>query len=62
MIKLQDFLKCVDIDEIVIEINRNGFYGKELYQYYYLNEINTMKISEIYVNQNNMITVVIHFD
>lgn len=62
MIELRDFLNCVDIDEVVIEINRNGFYGKELYQYYYLSEINTMKVSDIYVNPNNMITAVINFD
>lgn len=62
MINLQTFLNCVDIDEVVIEINRNCFYGKELYQYYYLSEINTMKISEFYVNPNNMITAVINFD
>lgn len=62
MIKLTDYLSCVDIDNVVIEINRNGFYGKEIYQYYYLSEINTMKISELYVNSNNMITAVIHFD
>ena len=61
MISLPIFLNCVDIDEIVIEINRNGFYGKEIYQYYYLSEINTMKISELYVNPNNMITAVIQF-
>lgn len=62
MIKLQDFLNCVNIDEVVVDINRHIFYGKELYQYYYPSEINTMKISKIYVSQNNMITVVIHFD
>lgn len=62
MISLRDFLNCVDIDEVVIEINRNGFYGKELCQYYYLSEINTMKISKLYVNPNDMITAVIHFD
>lgn len=62
MIKLRDYLSCVDIDDVVFEINRNKFHGKELYQYYYLNEINTMKISELYVNPNNMITAVIHFD
>lgn len=62
MIKLRDFLNCVDIDEVVIEINKNSFYGKELYQYYYLSEINTMKISELYVNPNNMIAAVIRFD
>lgn len=62
MINLRDFLNCVEIDEVIIEINRNSFYGKELYQYYYLSEINTMKISKLYVNPNNMITAVIHFD
>lgn len=62
MIKLQDFLKCVNIDEFVFEINRNKFDGKEIYQYYYLSEINTMKISKIYMSQNNMITAVIDYD
>lgn len=62
MIKLQDFLNCVDIYEVVFEINRNKFDGKEIYQYYYLSEINTMSISNLYVNPNNMITAVIHFD
>lgn len=62
MIKLQDFLNCVDIYDVVFEINRNKFDGKEIYQYYYLSEINTMKISELYVNQHNMITAVIYFD
>lgn len=62
MISLSIFLECVDIDDIVFEINRHDFYGKELYQYYYLNEINTMKISKLYVNPNDMITAVIHFD
>lgn len=62
MIKLLDFLNCVEIDEVVFEINTHIFYGKEIYQYYYLSEINTMKISELHVNQHNMITAVIHFD
>lgn len=61
MIKLQDFLNCVNIDEVVVDINRHIFYGKEIYQYYYPSEINTMKISKFYVNPNNMITAVIQF-
>lgn len=62
MIKLRDFLECVNIDKVVFEINNNTFCGKEIYQYYYLSEINTMKISKLYVNPNDMITAVIHFD
>lgn len=62
MINLRDFLNCVDIYDVVFEINRNTFCGKEIYQYYYLSEINTMKISKLYVNPNDMITVVINFD
>lgn len=62
MIKLQDFLNCVNIDEVVVDINRHIFYGKEMYQYYYPSEINTMKISKLYVNPNDMITAVINFD
>lgn len=62
MIRLPVFLECVDIDDILFEINGNTFDGKELYEYYYLSEINTMKISKIYVNPNDMITAVINFD
>lgn len=62
MISLFIFIHCVDIDEVVFEINGNEFYGKEIHQYYYLSEIKTMKISKIYVNSKNMITAVVHFD
>lgn len=62
MISLPMFLECVDIDSVVFEINKNQFFGKELYQYYYSSEINTMKISKLHVNQNDMIMAVIEYD
>ncbi|CAD7767792.1 Hypothetical protein DAR_48 [Enterococcus phage dArtagnan] len=62
MIKLRDYLSCVDIDETILQINGVEYLPQQLASSFYSEQIDFMKISELYVNPNNMITAVIQFD
>lgn len=62
MINVKDFLKCVDIDETILQINGVEYLPKQLLSSFFSEQIAYMKVSDLYVNQNNMITAVIYFD
>lgn len=62
MINLPVFLNCVDIDEVIIEINGVEYLPKQLLSSFFSEQLVYMKISELYVNPSNMITAVINFD
>lgn len=62
MIKLRDYLSCVDIDETILEINGVEYLPQQLVSSFFSAQIDFMKVSEFYVNPNNMITAVINFD
>lgn len=62
MIKLRDYLNCVDIDETILEINGVEYLPQQLVGSFFSAQIDFMKVYELYVNPNNMITAVIHFD
>jgi hypothetical protein len=61
MIKLRDFLNCVDIDETILEINGLEYLPQQLASSFFSAQIDFMQVSELYVNPNNMITAVIQF-
>lgn len=62
MIKLRDYLSCVDIDETILEINGIEYLPQQLASSFFSGQIDFMKVYELYVNPNNMITAVIHVD
>lgn len=62
MIKLRDYLRCVDVDETILEINGIEYLPQQLISSFFSEQIDFMKVSDIYVNPNNMITAVINFD
>lgn len=61
MINVRDFLKCVN-NEVEFEVKGNSFTSKQLYEQYTIDELFYLKIIHIYVNPNDTITAVIHFD
>lgn len=61
MIKLRDYLSCVDIDETILEINGIEYLPQQLLSSFFSDQIDFMKVYNIYVNSNNMITAVIQF-
>lgn len=61
MIKLRDFLNCVDIDETILDINGVEYLPQQLARSFFSAQIDFMKVYELYVNPNNMITAVIQF-
>lgn len=62
MINLRDFLNCVDIDDTILEINGVEYLPQQLASSFFSDQIDFMKVYELYVNPNDMITAVIHFD
>lgn len=62
MIDLVVFLNCVDINEVIIEINGVEYLPQQLLSSFFSEQLVYMKISELYVNPSNMITAVINFD
>lgn len=62
MIKLRDYLSCVDIDETILEINGIDYLPQQLASSFFSEQIDFMKVYELYVNPNDMITAVINFD
>lgn len=63
MINVKDFLKCVDINEVIFKINNaEGLYhyynAEGLYHYYTNDELFYLKIVHMYVDPNDMIMVV----
>lgn len=61
MIELRDYLKCVDIDETILQINGVEYLPQQLLRSFFSDQIDFMKVYELYVNPNNMITAVIQF-
>lgn len=61
MIELRDYLSCVDIDETILDINGVEYLPQQLLTSFFSAQIDFLKVSEIYVNPNNMITAVIQF-
>lgn len=61
MIELRDYLNCVDIDETVLQINGVDYLPQQLLNSFFSYQIDVMKVYELYVNPNNMITAVIQF-
>ncbi|WZP34258.1 hypothetical protein [Enterococcus phage vB_Efm3_KEN20] len=61
MIELRDYLSCVDIDETILEINGIEYLPQQLVSSFFSDQIDFMKVYNIYVNSNNMITAVIQF-
>ena len=62
MIELRDYLSCVDIDETILQINGVEYLPQQLLTSFFSDQIEFMKVYELYVNANNMITAVIHFE
>lgn len=62
IIKLRDYLSFVDIDETILEINGVEYLPQQLPSSFFSTQIDFTKVYEIYVNPNNMIKAVIHFD
>ena len=62
MIELRDYLSCVDIDETILQINGVEYLPQQLLSSFFSEQIDFMKVYELYVNPNDMITAVIHFD
>ena len=62
MIKLRDYLSCVDIDETILDINGVDYLPQQLASSFFSDQIDFMKVYELYVNPNNTITAVINFD
>lgn len=58
MINVRDFLKCVDINEVIFKINDNYYDTEGLYHYYTNDELFYLKIVHMYVDPNDMILVV----
>ena len=61
MIELRDYLSCVDIDETILQINGVDYLPQQLLSSFFSDQIDFMKVYEIYVNPNNTITAVIQF-
>lgn len=61
MINVRDYLSCVDIDETIFEINGVEYLPQQLLSSFFSYQIDIMKVYELYVNPNNMITAVIQF-
>lgn len=61
MIELRDYLRCVDIDETILQINGIDYSPQQLLSSFFSDQIDFMKVYELYVNPNNMITAVIQF-
>lgn len=61
MIELRDYLKCVDIDETILQINGVEYLPQQLLSSFFSDQIDFMKVYELYVNPNDMITAVIQF-
>nr|DAR45615.1 MAG TPA: hypothetical protein [Caudoviricetes sp.] len=61
MIELRDYLNCVDIDETILQINGVEYLPQQLLTSFFSAQIDFMKVYELYVNPNNMITAVIQF-
>lgn len=61
MIELRDYLSCVDIDETILQINGVEYLPQQLLSSFFSDQIDFMKVYELYVNQNNTITAVIQF-
>lgn len=61
MIELRDYLSCVDIDETILQINGIDYSPQQLLSSFFSDQIDFMKVYDIYVNPNNMITAVIKF-
>lgn len=61
MINLQTFLNCVDINEVILEINGVEYLPQQLLSSFFSEQIGYMKVYDIYVNPNNMITEVVQF-
>ena len=61
MIELRDYLSCVDIDKTILQINGVEYLPQQLLTSFFSDQIDFMKVYELYVNPNNMITAVIQF-
>lgn len=61
MINLSELLEIVDIDEIILEINGVEYLPQQLISSFFSEQVAHMKVYEIYVNANDMITAVIQF-
>lgn len=61
MIELRDYLSCVDIDETILQINGVEYLPQQLLSSFFSDQIDFMKVYELYVNPNAMITAVIQF-
>lgn len=61
MINLYELLQVIDIDETILEINGVEYLPQQLTSSFFSEQVEYMKVYSIYVNPNNMITVVIQF-
>lgn len=61
MINLYELLQVIDINETILEINGVEYLPQQLTSSFFSEQVEYMKVYEIYVNPNNMMTVVIQF-
>lgn len=61
MINLYELLQVIDIDETILEINGVEYLPQQLTSSFFSEQVEYMKVYNIYVNANNMMTVVIQF-
>lgn len=61
MINLYELLQVIDTDETILQINGVEYLPQQLTSSFFSEQVEYMKVYEIYVNSSNMMTVVIQF-